>query len=167
MTFVNEAYAVLKLLKAQQVHLVLAESCTGGLVAARLAEVPGASQWFCGSAVTSREQTKEAWLGVSSDALARWSGVSEPVSVELVVGVLEKTPEASLAASVTGHLGPDAPVDLDGVIFLATTWRGKSDCVTVRHQLTERERLPRQQEAAGLVLQQLVKVLSEGELRVC
>ena len=44
--------------------LVLAESCTGGLAAAALATIPGISRWFCGSAVTYRDQTKIDWLAV-------------------------------------------------------------------------------------------------------
>lgn len=155
---------VLELLAAQRVHLVLAESCTGGLAAALLAGVPGASDWFCGSAVTYREATKEAWLGVSADTVAGQTAVSEQVTREMVIGSLVKTPEAQLAAAITGHLGPAAPAELDGVVFIATLWRDSpagESCRVLRYQLTQQWREQRQQEAATLLLGRLVEVLAD------
>jgi nicotinamide-nucleotide amidase len=160
----QSAQGVLELLAEQRVCLVLAESCTGGLAAALLVGVPGASNWFCGSAVTYREATKEAWLGVSGDAVAGQTAVSEQVTREMVTGSLAKTPEAQLAAAITGHLGPAAPVELDGVVFVATLWRDSAageSCRVLRYQLTQQRREQRQQEAAALLLARLVEVLAE------
>jgi len=88
-----------------RMRLVLAESCTGGLVAATLATIPGISQWFCGSAVTYRDQTKIDWLDVSATHLVHLTAVSEEVAGEMATGVLQGTQEADLAVSITGHLG--------------------------------------------------------------
>lgn len=100
-------------------QLVLAESCTAGLVAATLGQIPGISRHLCGSAVVYQEATKTGWLNVSADLLARQGAVSPEVAAAMARGVLAITPHADLAAAITGHLGPDAPEELDGVIEIA------------------------------------------------
>ncbi len=160
MTFSDESANVLKLLAEQKLRLVLTESCTGGRIAAELVAVPGASAWLCGSAVTYREETKKAWLGVLANSLTRYSAVSEEVAKEMVCGVLAMTPEADLAVAVTGHLGPDAPVEEDGILFIAIAWRGNDDCQITRHQLVTQSRSERQREAAKSALRLLIERLT-------
>ena len=160
MTFSDEPADVLKLLAKQKLRLIIAESCTGGRIAAELVAVPGASEWFCGSAVTYREETKKAWLGVLADSLTRYSAVSEVVAQEMVCGVLAMTPEADLAVAVTGHLGPDAPVEQDGILFVAIARRGNDGCQIPRHQLAAQSRSERQREAAKSVLRLLIERLT-------
>jgi len=101
-------------------RIVLAESCTAGLVAQSLSRVPGASDWFCGSAVVYRNATKTAWLQVSAALLdaPEIGPVSAETAAAMTAGVLRMTPEATFAASVTGHLGPHAPPHLDGVVYV-------------------------------------------------
>jgi PncC family amidohydrolase len=142
-------------LAAQRVRVVFAESCTAGLVAAWLAAVPGVSEWLCGSAVTYQSATKTAWLGVPEALIASETAVSASVATAMARGVLEKTPQAELAASITGHLGPHAPAGFDGLTFIGLARRqaGEIVCETTRYQLQETGRLPRQQEAAARVLQ--------------
>ncbi len=111
-------------LAARGVRVVFAESCTAGLASAVLATVPGVSQWHCGSAVTYREATKSSWLGVPPELIAQWGVVSEPVARQMALGVLRATPEADVAVAITGHLGPHAPVELDGVVYLAAAAAG-------------------------------------------
>jgi PncC family amidohydrolase len=151
----------------RQVRVVFAESCTAGLVSASLARVPGVSEWHCGSAVTYRDATKQAWLDVPPATIAAHTAVSEAVAERMAVGVLEKTPEADFAASVTGHLGPDAPPEFDGVIYIGIARRdqaGAAQPIFVRRaQLSETSRVPRQEEAAGLVLQQLLETIESEE----
>jgi nicotinamide-nucleotide amidase len=143
-------------------RVVFAESCTGGLVAAELAKVPGVSDHLCGSAVTYRCDTKVQWLGVSSEEIERHTAVSREVAIQMARGVLERTPEASLSASITGHLGPGAPPDLDGVAFIGIATKGSDPGLSVecsQHQLACTERLPRQSEAASLVLKRVLDKL--------
>jgi len=143
-------------------RVVFAESCTAGLIAATLAEVPGVSEFLCGSAVTYREATKQAWLGVSADDLAKHTAVSEPVAQQMALGVLAQTPEAHIAASVTGHLGPSAPPGFDGVVYIALARRtsaGPTIVSVTRHQLRETMRRERQQEAASMVIRLVVELL--------
>jgi nicotinamide-nucleotide amidase len=152
---IHVAQQLVSRLQATGRRLVLAESCTGGLVAATLTSVPGVSEWWCGSAVTYREDTKVRWLGVSSDSIQQMTAVSEPVARQMAVGVLEQTPEADLSAAITGHLGPDSPQGQDGLVFIAIASRDR--CEVSRHVLQQIGRLPRQQEAAQLVLTVLIE----------
>ncbi|QDT40408.1 Nicotinamide-nucleotide amidohydrolase PncC [Gimesia alba] len=107
-------------------RLVIAESCTGGLVATSFTSLPGISEYFCGSAVVYRWDTKMKWLGVKPETLEKYTDVSVETAREMALGVLKQTPEASLAASITGHLGPDAPQQQDGMICIAVAVRTAS-----------------------------------------
>lgn len=111
------------LLRQARRRIVFAESCTGGLVAASLARVPGISDFLCGSAVVYRLDTKTKWLEVSEASLNDPGPVSDIVAREMALGVLARTPEADCAASITGHLGPLAPDDQDGLIFIGVACR--------------------------------------------
>lgn len=113
-------------LKARGDRLVLAESCTAGLVAAEMGKIPGISEFMCGSMVVYRTPTKKAWLGISSDLLENSSigPVSAHVTLALAVAILERTPEATVAAAITGHLGPFAPPWMDGQVYCVVVRRG-------------------------------------------
>ncbi|MEO8496187.1 MAG: nicotinamide-nucleotide amidohydrolase family protein [Planctomycetota bacterium] len=154
-------------LKRRDVKVVFAESCTGGLVAASLATVPGISDHLCGSAVTYRNDTKLQWLGVSSQKLSSRGPVSSTVAREMATGVLAMTPEADWSASVTGHLGPNAPRRLDGVVYVGIAHRENHESAATalrvtasRHVLAAESRTPRQHEAASLVLRQLLAAIN-------
>jgi PncC family amidohydrolase len=106
--------------------LALAESCTGGLVAATLTELPGAGVWFEGALVTYTNEAKERLLHVPHDMLERHGAVSREVALAMTHGVLEVT-SASWAGAVTGLAGPDGgeaakPV---GTVWLA--WQHRSE----------------------------------------
>lgn len=151
-------------LKRRNLRAVFAESCTAGLAAAMLAEVPGISEFFCGSAVTYREATKRQWLEVSPQDLEQYTAVSEPVARQMAIGALKHTPEADVATAITGHLGPDAPAELDGVVFIAVAYRGSGGTVVRKVQraiLAADERTDRQREAAELLLATLADTLCE------
>lgn len=140
-------------------RVVFAESCTAGLVSASLAAIPGISEWHCGAAVTYRERTKQDWLGVSAIDLAQFTAVSEPIARQMALGVLERTIEADCSASVTGHLGPNAPAGFDGLIFIGVARRTEAGEIVVeveRRQLAASGRLARQREAAALVLERVI-----------
>ena len=159
---------VAALLKQKNLKVVFAESCTGGLVAGSLTRVPGISDYHCGGMVVYRNATKQAYLGISARLLKNPGPVSEVVAREMAVRVLDLTPEADISAAVTGHLGPDAPPELDGVVFIAVAIRQKAPkqrqpAITVtaaRYQChTSDQRLQRQKEVVEQVLIQLEQVL--------
>jgi nicotinamide-nucleotide amidase len=141
-----------------QRRVVLAESCTAGLACAALGQNPGISQWLCGSAVTYREATKTNWLGVKEDTLRFHSAVSREVAIEMAMGALQATPEADFAASITGHLGPNAPAGFDGLVFIGVARRlhAQSKILDVSQEiLPPVDRPGRQREAAVRMLTSL------------
>lgn len=150
------------LLRDAEWKIVFAESCTGGLVSSALVRIPGISSYHCGSAVVYRIDTKARWLGIDRDLLDDPGPVSAEVAAAMAEGVLKETPEADLAASITGHLGPDAPKRQDGLIVVGIARRVKSaiKSITIRHRLapppetmsTSQKRIRRQQAAAVFVL---------------
>jgi nicotinamide-nucleotide amidase len=95
-----------ELLHARNWTLAVAESCTGGLVGARLTDVPGSSVWFAGGVIAYANESKLRDLGVDAALLDRHGAVSEPVADAMADGV--RTRFATEAAiSITGIAGPD------------------------------------------------------------
>ena len=113
------AELVLDLLRAQGLSLATAESCTGGLVAARLTDVPGASDVFVGSIVAYSDEVKIAQLGVPEAVLAEHGAVSAQVAAALAQGARARL-GADVAVAVTGVAGPDGGTEDKpvGLVFL-------------------------------------------------
>lgn len=109
-------------LVARNARLALAESCTGGLVATRLTEEPGASRFLVASVVAYADEAKESLLGVSHGALVAHGAVSEAVAAEMLHGVRTRT-GAEAAISVTGIAGPAGGTPEKPV---GTVWIGAS-----------------------------------------
>lgn len=84
-----------------------AESCTGGLLAAALTELPGSSRWFDRGFVTYSNAAKVEHLRVSVDTLERFGAVSEETAMEMAGGALAAAGDVQLALSTTGIAGPD------------------------------------------------------------
>ncbi len=148
------AFEVRQLAEQLGDRFVLAESCTSGLAASVLGQQPGISEYFCGSHVTYRNASKHRWLGVSQTDLASLGPVSETVAIQMATGALTQTPEARWAVSITGHLGPESPAGLDGVVFLGIAVQLDGQVVTTCHQehLLPASRTERQQLAATVML---------------
>ena len=150
-------------LAEQQLRIVFAESCTAGLVSATLAQVPGISQWHCGSAVVYRETTKTAWLAIPPAMIEKHNVVSSEIAQLMAAGVLQFTPEADISAAITGHLGPNVPAELDGVVHVAAA-RRENGAVSLtgssRFVLEATTRVARQQEASSLLMHHVVTRLA-------
>jgi nicotinamide-nucleotide amidase len=86
--------------------LGLAESCSGGLLAARLTDLPGASEYMAGSVVSYSNQAKAELLGVDPALIAEKGAVSPEVAEAMAIGALERF-GADVAVSITGIAGPD------------------------------------------------------------
>lgn len=99
------ASAVGRTLREKGRTLALAESCTGGMIASLLTDVPGSSDYFLGSLVTYADDAKEGLLGVSPETLRRHGAVSEEAAREMARGARDRF-GADLAAAVTGVAGP-------------------------------------------------------------
>ncbi len=98
--------AVARLLEARGATLALAESCTGGLLAKRLTDMPGSSAYFEEGIVTYSNASKERLLGVPHELLAKHGAVSEPVA-RAMAEAARKLAGTDYALSVTGIAGPD------------------------------------------------------------
>jgi nicotinamide-nucleotide amidase len=96
---------IVRLLVAQKKTLALAESCTGGLIAHRITNVPGASEVFQGGVVSYANSAKETFLGVRPEDLRSQGAVSEAVARAMAVGAREKF-GSDFALAVTGIAGP-------------------------------------------------------------
>ena len=86
-------------------RLTCAESCTGGMVAAAITDIPGSSDVFDRGFVTYSNAAKVEMLGVNPDTLQAHGAVSEPVAQEMARGALAHA-DANLAVSITGIAGP-------------------------------------------------------------
>lgn len=132
---------VVRLLKAQGMHLATAESCTGGLVANRITNVPGASDVFTHGFVTYANEAKVELLGVSARDIAEQGAVSETVALQMAEGAL-RVSGADIAVSVTGIAGPgggteEKPV---GTAWIAVAQRGgATEAIRVFHPRGRRD----------------------------
>jgi nicotinamide-nucleotide amidase len=98
--------AVGRLLKESGATLALAESCTGGLLAKRLTDMPGSSAYFKEGLVTYSNESKERWLGVPKKMMLEHGAASEPVACKMAEGAREIA-GTDYGLSVTGIAGPD------------------------------------------------------------
>ncbi len=115
--------AVGDLLKERGATLALAESCTGGLLAKRFTDAPGASAYFTDGLVTYSNEAKERLLDVPHELIVEHGAVSEPVARAMAEGA-RKASGADYGLSVTGVAGPDGGTDEKPV---GLVWVGLAD----------------------------------------
>lgn len=118
---------VARLLTNAELTLALAESCTGGLIAKLLTDLPGASVFFQGGAVTYANRAKQEWLGVSEAILAGPGAVSADCAKAMAQGI-RRAAGSDLALAVTGIAGPDGgtPQKPVGTVFIALADRNET-----------------------------------------
>ena len=108
------------LLQKRNLHLALAESCTGGLVGHRITNVPGSSEYFTGGVIVYSYEAKVSMLGVSWDTLDMFGAVSQEIVLEMASGA-KKIFDVDIAVSVSGIAGPGGG-SLEKPV--GTTWVG-------------------------------------------
>ncbi|MFM8884524.1 MAG: competence/damage-inducible protein A [Solirubrobacterales bacterium] len=96
---------VAALLRERSLTIALAESCTGGLVAGRLSELPGASDYLAGGMVAYSNEAKERLAGVAPETIAAHGAVSPQVALALALGARERL-SADIGVGITGIAGP-------------------------------------------------------------
>jgi len=125
MAELDKARVLLDLCRARKLTIATAESCTGGLVAATLTEIPGSSDVFERGFVTYSDAAKAAMLGVPTLVLQRFGAVSRETAEAMAQGALAHSP-ADLAVSITGIAGPGGglPSKPVGLVHFAVAARG-------------------------------------------
>ena len=118
-------FDVARLLEQKKLHVTTAESCTGGLIAGALVNVPGISTWFEEGYVTYSNEAKEKLLHVSHETLTTYGAVSAETAMEMATGAA-KAAGAEVAVVSTGIAGPDGgtrekPV---GLVYLGCFCKG-------------------------------------------
>ncbi|MGE5073933.1 MAG: CinA family protein [Anaerolineae bacterium] len=150
------------LLRQRGLKLATAESCSGGLLADRLTNVPGSSDYFVGGFVSYAYEAKVASLGVSWDTLHKYGAVSAETVLEMARGAC-RVLEADLAISISGIAGPGGGLPNKPV---GTTWFG---LVTPEGEWTflhrfEGDRLQVKAQAAEIALQ-LISDYLQGKIK--
>jgi nicotinamide-nucleotide amidase len=119
------AQALLDLCRQKTLKIATAESCTGGLLAATITEIPGSSDVFDRGFVTYSNEAKQAMLGVSAMTLDSFGAVSRETAEAMARGALAHAP-VDLSASITGIAGPGggSPGKPVGLVHFAAASRG-------------------------------------------
>ena len=115
------------ILQEKGCHLSTAESCTGGMVAAAIVDVSGASDIFEEGYITYSNRVKEKLLGVSPETIEAHTVVSAEVAEEMALGAWRAT-GSELTISVTGCAGPGDSADgtKAGTVYIGTCFKGKA-----------------------------------------
>lgn len=113
--------AVIKLLEKYELTVTTAESCTGGLLAGRLINVPGASDVFKEGFITYSNKAKRKYLDVNKSTLKKYGAVSEQTAREMAVGGVFAA-DSDACVAVTGIAGPDGGTEEKpvGLVYIAT-----------------------------------------------
>lgn len=106
----DRAYRVLELACDKELYLAAAESCTGGLLAALLTDVPGCSHVFERGFVVYSDEAKCDLLGIEREKVENCGAVSEEVAVAMARGALNRS-NAQVSLSITGFAGPPGKDD--------------------------------------------------------
>ena len=152
-------YEVVEILKKKHLKVTFAESCTGGMLAARLVNVSGASEVFDSAVVTYSNEMKGKLLGVNEGTLKAFGAVSPQTAEEMAVGAACIL-YADVAVSVTGIAGPGGGTDKKpvGLVYIACNVLGS---VTVKECHFTGERLEVRTTAAEAALQLLKECLEK------
>ncbi len=150
---------VVRILKEQGLTFTAAESCTGGLLAARLVNVPGASDVFRGSFVTYSDKAKHRMLGVRKKTLHRYTAVSAETAAEMAAGARNEG-KADIAVSVTGIAGPDGGTEERpvGLVFIGCA---EEDRIVVEEYRFRGNRAKIRDQAAEMALDLARRVLND------
>ena len=113
------ASSLIKKLEEKNLTIAVAESLTGGLVAASLTEIPGASKVFKGSITAYVDEIKQNVLKVNEETILKFTSISEQVALEMAINV-RKIMKSDIGISTTGVAGPEKSAGFaPGLVFVA------------------------------------------------
>ncbi len=142
LALLQQAQDLAEILSKKKLKLVLAESCTGGLVTALLTEIAGSSAWLEGGFVTYSNQMKVNQLRVSPSTLEVFGAVSEYTAIEMAHGALDEV-SADIAAAITGIAGPAGGSEEKPVGTVCFAWVGQASepITTTLHFAGDRQQI--------------------------
>ncbi len=148
-------------LREQKVTLALAESCTGGLLAHRLTNVSGSSEYFLCGYITYSNAAKIELLGVPEEIITQHGAVSEPCALAMAAGA-KKMSNSDYAVAITGIAGPSGGTPEKPV---GTVWIGLASPqrVSAKHFLFANDRIVNKERFAQAALAMLYRALHEAE----
>jgi len=158
----DPARRVIELLAASNKTIVTAESCTGGLVAAALTDVPGASQAFFGGYVTYANEAKSRMIHVQARLVRDYGAVSNQVARAMADGA-RNTAHADFAVSVTGIAGPEGGSEKKpvGLVYVAVSTELAT--VVIEHQFGNLGRAAIRQASVRAALELVLQVLTSDK----
>lgn len=148
---------VVELVKKLGMNISTAESCTGGMIASRLIDVPGVSEIFKEGIVSYSNDAKMKRLGVKKETLEKYGAVSEETAREMVIGL-----DSDIAIATTGIAGPDGgtPEKPVGLVYIGI--RVKND-IYIEKRFFNGDRMKVRERAVSQSLFNLIKILDKGE----
>lgn len=146
-----------ELVKKFGMNISTAESCTGGMIASRLIDVPGVSEIFKEGIVSYSNDAKMKRLGVKKETLEKYGAVSEETAREMVMGL-----DSDVAIATTGIAGPDGgtPEKPVGLVYIGI--RVRND-VYIEKRFFNGDRMKIRERAVSQSLFSLIKILDKGE----
>lgn len=123
-----------RLLRKERASVATAESCTGGLIAYRLTEMGGSSDYFLAGYVTYSDAQKQQILGVPKELIEKHTAVSEQVAAAMAQGARAKS-GATYGISTTGYAGPTGGTEFDpvGTVYIGIASPGTTKVTRIRH----------------------------------
>lgn len=150
---------LVRLLRTKELTISTAESCTGGLIAAYITDIPGSSKVFLGGVVSYSNTMKRKWLNVKLETLEQYGAVSQNTVEEMLDGILNVT-GSDIAVAVSGIAGPGGGTDEKpvGTVFIGVAYNTKK--VIHRCSFTGSRKKVRQR-SADKILEVISEMLSE------
>ncbi|MBO4769717.1 MAG: CinA family protein [Clostridia bacterium] len=153
----NRSEKLVKALKKRNLTVFTAESCTGGLIAKKITDVPGASAVLNGGIVSYTNAIKSGLLHVKKRTLARYTAVSPQVAEEMALGAAKF---GDIGVSVTGYAsgGDGVPDGCTGLVFIGIA---QEDMVTTEKYLFSGTRSEIREQAADAAIDIILKHIGE------
>jgi len=157
----DPAQQVITLLSVAGKTIVTAESCTGGLIAAALTDIPGSSKAFFGGYVTYANEAKSRMIHVQARLIRDYGAVSNQVARAMADGA-RNTAHADYAVAVTGIAGPDGGSDKKpvGLVYVAVSTELAT--VVIEHQFGDIGRAEIRQASVKAALDLVLQVLTSA-----
>ena len=152
------------LLEKSSIKIALAESCTGGLLAAHLTAQAGSSRWFDRGFVTYSNAAKTESVGVSPSQIEQYGAVSEEIAKALAQGALKHS-EAQTSIAITGIAGPGGATENKPVGMVCFAWvvqfPGSPTLLIASTQIFDGDRQAIREQACAYALDKLILLLSQ------